>query len=121
MAERKPIVYVNGRATQLPSGDTLFVGSLIKYGVATIDFGITPSNTASVLVSGLVGLTVANHKFAFIQADDTTVTNTPAAHKSIATWARLTCAYSSATAMLIHCDVLNILVSGEFKVHYSIT
>lgn len=126
MAERRPLTLINGIISELPVGDTTAgatggSGSGASYAIATIDFGVTPASSATVLVTGLTGLTVAKHKDAFVQADDSTAGNTVNAHRLLAYWGRFTCEYVSATSMNIHCDLLVGLASGTFKIHYAIS
>ena len=87
-------------------------------GTATLDFGSTPTDKATILVTGLSGLSVGVHKEAFVQADDTTVGNNATAHRLLGYWGRFTCEYVSATSMNIHCDLLIGLATGTFVVHY---
>lgn len=87
-------------------------------GTATLDFGATPTDTGSVLVGGLSGLSVGTHKEAFIQGDDSTGDNTTDAHQQLAARAQLCCEYVSATSMTISADVLVGFASGTFTVHW---
>ncbi len=89
-----------------------------QLGIATLDFGSTPTNTGTILVTGLTGLSVAVHKEAYVQADDTTVDNNAAEHRLLGIWGRFTCEYVSATSMNIHCDLLVGEAKGTFKIHY---
>lgn len=89
-----------------------------QLGTATIDFGSTPTNQATILVTGLSGLSVGVHKEAFVQADDSTGSNDAAAHRLLGYWGRFTCEYVSATTMNIHCDLLIGFATGTFTIHY---
>jgi hypothetical protein len=102
--------------TQLNSKETLSTK-----GTATIDFGLTSADTASITVTGLSGLT-ANHYFnAFIQSSDSTVDNTANSHRLLSQWGKLTCEYVSSTSMTIHCDLILGEATGTFKIRYIIS
>jgi len=88
-------------------------------GTATLDFGATPADEASVLVSGLSGLTVGTHKEAFVQGDDSTGSNDALAHKFFALSGRFSCEYVSAASMRIYCDLVMGLATGTFVVHWA--
>jgi len=87
-------------------------------GTATLNFGTTPTDSASVVVSGLSGLSVATHKEAFVQSDDSTVDNTALQHRQLAYYGRFTCEYTSATSMTINCDLTFGNATGTFTIHY---
>lgn len=87
-------------------------------GTATLDFGATPADSATVLVSGLTGLTVGTPKEAFVQGDDSTGGNDANSHKNLALSGRFNCEYVSATSMNINCDLLIGFASGTFVVHW---
>lgn len=89
-----------------------------QLGTATVSFGATPTNRASVTVTGLSGLSVATHKEAFVQADDSTTDNTTNAHYLLGIWGRFTCEYISSTSMKIYVDLLVGEATGDFKIHY---
>lgn len=87
-------------------------------GTIALDFGATPTDQATVLVTGLSGLAVATHKEAFVQADDSTADSSIDDHRRLGLWGRFTCEYVSATTMNIHCDLLVGLAKGTFTIHY---
>lgn len=87
-------------------------------GTATLNFGSTPTDEASVLVSGLTGLSVATHKEAFVQGDDSTVDNDSTAHKTLAQSGRFNCEYVSASSMNVYCDLMFGLATGQFTIHW---
>lgn len=87
-------------------------------GTATLDFGATPAVEASVLVTGLSGLSVGTHKEAFVQGDDSTAGNNANAHQRLRFMAQLECAYVSATSMTITCNLTRDLATDTFLVHY---
>lgn len=95
--------------------------SLQVKGTATIDFGVTSTDTGSILVTGLTGLTTAHYKYAFIQSDDSTVDNTANDHKLLSRWGKLVCEYTSSTSMTIYCDLDIGEVTGTFKIRYIIS
>ena len=105
----------------LKDGVSAFAGAgSTTFGTATLNFGTTGADSATILVTGLTGLTVAKHKEAFVQADDSTVDNTAKDHRLLGYWGRFTCEYVSATTMNIHCDLLIGLAKGTFTIHYVI-
>lgn len=87
-------------------------------GTATIDFGSTPSDTATILVSGLSGLSGASHLEAFILGSDSVGENDATAHAFLSFSGRPRCEYVSATSMNIVIDLLLGLATGQFTVHY---
>ena len=89
-------------------------------GTATLSFGSTPTDTASVTVTGLSGITTGTHKEAFVQGDDSTVDNNAAAHLLLGFAGRFTCEYVSSTSIKINCDLLMWQASGDFTIHYVI-
>lgn len=123
MAVKRPLVLQDGIVQEIPSGDTLptsVLPGVATFGTAVLDFGATPAEDATVLVTGLSGLSIATHKKAFVQADDSTATNTANAHRLLAYWGQFSCEYVSATSMNIHCNLLVGLATGTFTVHYVI-
>jgi hypothetical protein len=90
-------------------------------GTATIDFGSTPIETATVLVSGLSGLSVATHKEAFFQDDDSTVGNDASAHRVMRMFAKCGCEFVSATSMNINVYMSDGGATGQFIVHWVIS
>lgn len=57
-------------------------------GTAIVDFGSTPTDEASVVLTGMTDMTASMHVEVFLQADDTTVglggiENDEAAHKAL--------------------------------------
>jgi hypothetical protein len=88
-------------------------------GTDTIDFGATPTDTATKLVTGLAGLTTSSHLEAWIQGGDTTGDNDVDAHRSLAISGRLRCEYVSDTSMNIVIDLMMGLATGTFLTHYA--
>ena len=88
-------------------------------GTATLDFGATPTESASVTATGLSGLTTSTHLEAFAQGADTTATNTVDDHKFLATSGRFNCEYVSATSFKINCECTMGQATGTFVVHYA--
>ena len=89
-------------------------------GTATLSFGTTPVDFASVTVTGLSGITTGTHKEAFVQSDDSTATNDVNSHKQLGSSGRFVCEYVSSTSIKINCDLLFWLATGDFTVHYVI-
>lgn len=88
-------------------------------GTATFDFGITPTDVAAILVSGLSGLSVGSHKEAFVQGDDSTADNTTDDHKFLSVSGRFNCEYVSPTSMNVNCELVMGLATGQFTVHWA--
>lgn len=87
-------------------------------GTATLAFGSTPATEATVLVSGLSGLTINSHLEAFVQGSDSTGTNTVDDHKMMAFFGKFNCEYVSATSMNINCDLTGFLATDNFAIHW---
>lgn len=89
-------------------------------GTIEIDFGATPANEATVLVSsGIAGLSIGSHKEAFAQGDDTTVTNPSAeSHRQLAFSAKFSCEFVSSTSMRIYCTLTVGMASDKFLIHW---
>lgn len=87
-------------------------------GTVTLDFGSTPAMEATVLVSGLSGLSVATHKEAFAQGDDSTGDNDANAHMRLRAMGQFDCEYVSATSMRVNCNLIRDMATGQFTVHY---
>lgn len=88
-------------------------------GTATIDFGATPTDTGSILVSGLSGLTINSHLEPWIQGSDSTADNTTDAHSQLAARSEVWCEFVDATSMNIFADVFIGFTTGTFIVHYA--
>jgi len=88
-------------------------------GTDTIDFGATPTDSATKLVTGLSGLTVNSHLEAFMQGSDSTADNSADAHQQLAMRSNFYCEYVSVNSMNIVADVLIGFVTGTFTVHYA--
>lgn len=87
--------------------------------IATIDFGATPTDTGSVLVTGLSGLTANSHLEPWIQGSDSTANNSADAHSQLASRTTVWCEYVSANSMNIYADVFIGYVNNDFVVHYA--
>jgi hypothetical protein len=85
----------------------------------TIDFGATPTDTATILVVGLSGLTINSHLEPWIQGSDSTGDNSSDAHGQLASRSTCWCEYVSGTTMNIMCDVSIGFVTGTFTIHYA--
>lgn len=88
-------------------------------GTATLDFTATPSDSSTILVTGLSGLTANSHLEAFVQGSDSTGSNTAQNHKCLALMGRFNCEYVSATSFNINCDLMGWLCTNTFTVHYA--
>lgn len=87
-------------------------------GTATLAFGSTPTDEATVTVTGLSGISQAMHKEAYVQSDNSTATNTVDDHRLLGFSGRFTCEYVSSSSIKINCDLLVWLASGDFTIHY---
>lgn len=87
-------------------------------GTATLDFGSLPTDEATILVTGLSGLSVGTHKEAFVQGDDSTGDNDAEAHKLLSFAGRFFCEYVSATSMNVTCHLALGLSTGQFTIHW---
>jgi hypothetical protein len=88
-------------------------------GTATINFGSTPANQATALVSGLSGLSVGTFKEAWFEDDDSTTDNPSGNHKMMRIFARVGCEYVSATSMNINVDLIDGMTIGTFSARYA--
>jgi hypothetical protein len=89
-------------------------------GTATIDFGATPTDTATILVTGLSGLTVNSPFEAFAQGSDSTgADNGTDAHQQLQSRTNFNCEYVSASSMNINADMFIGFATGTFTVHYA--
>ena len=87
-------------------------------GSATLDFGSTPTDQATILVTGLSGLSTGTFKEAFVQSDDSTSDNTAMDHRALGYFGRFSCEYVSSTTMNINCDLLAGFATGTFTIRY---
>lgn len=87
-------------------------------GTAVIDFGSTPTNEATFVISdaGFVGQA---HAEAFVMAN-ATGDNDAGAHREAGMLFRLTCDPPGTGTMGLHVTVLAGLVTGTFNIHYSV-
>lgn len=91
-------------------------------GTAELDFGATPTDEATVVVTGLTDMTTSAAINVYIVGDDTTVDNTAVDHDGFTYMANVHAgARVAGVGFTITGRVWNGLVSGKFKVHYSYT
>ena len=89
------------------------------YGTGTIDFGATPTDNASLVITGLADMLTTSHVMVFIEGDDTTADNDANAHSTLAVFsicyvtARTAGVGFTANILLAHG-----LASNTFKIHY---
>ena len=90
-----------------------------KRGVATVDFGATPTDEVSLNITGLTDMTTSAHISVFMQEDDTTSDNTADDHQTVAYFS-----YCSASGRIAGTGfTINIrcwagYAKGTLKVHY---
>ena len=90
-----------------------------KRGVATVDFGSSPTDEASVVVTDLTDMTTSTHIEVFIIEDDTTSDNTAEDHKSLAFFSQCHATTRSAgVGFTIFVRLTDGYAWGTFKVHY---
>lgn len=94
-------------------------GGGLTQGTATIDFGAFPgSNTASVVVSGLTGITAGNKPKAYVSANATTGDHSANDHKYFACFVGLACGdIVPATSMTIHA-ISTEKLQGQWSINY---
>lgn len=91
---------------------------------AVLDFGATPSDVASVVITGLADMTATAHIEVFMQDDDTTVglgglERNAAWHESLALFAILTAkARSAGVGFTISARLAQGKATGKYLVHY---
>ena len=88
-------------------------------GIKTIDFGSTPTDEASLVVTGLTDMTATTNIIVFLQDDDTTADNTAEDHKALNYFAK--CSASARVAgvgFTINVRLLGGYAKGTYKVHY---
>lgn len=89
-------------------------------GTATIDFGATPTDTATILVTGLSGLSGSSHLEAWVQGSDTNgAENDTDAHQQLQSRCKFNCEYVSASSFNINADMFIGLATSTFTVHYA--
>jgi len=89
-------------------------------GTATINFGATPTDEATVVITGLADMTTSMHVEVFIQADDTTGDNDAAAHEALSYFATKPVATSrvAGTGFTAVVRLWAGFAIGTFKLHY---
>lgn len=86
-------------------------------GTATLDFGVTPVDTATVLVSGQSGLTSASFIEAFFM-QEITGDNGADEHAEGAALCPLVCEFVDASSFNIHAHPIAALGLGQFKTRW---
>lgn len=94
-------------------------GSGLTQGTAVVDFGAFPgSNTASVVLTGLTGITAGNKPKAYVSANATTGDHSANDHKYFACFVGLACGdIVPATSFTIHAASLEKL-QGQWSINY---
>lgn len=91
-------------------------------GTATINFGSTPTDEASVVITGLTNMTTSANINVFIQSDDSTGDNSAADHDSLSYFAK--CSATTRVASTGFTAVVRLwagLAYGTYKIHYMYT
>jgi hypothetical protein len=89
----------------------------VATGTVEIDFGAAPTDAATVLVSGLSGLTAGSFIEAFIMREPSSE-NDAAAHEVAAFFLRLVCEFVSASSFNIIAQSLVALAAGKFTARW---
>ena len=91
-------------------------------GTSTVNFGSTPTDEASVVVTGLANMTTAAHIQVWIQGDDSTSSNTAADHDALSYFARCSVAARVAgVGFTIYVRNWAGQAQGSYLVHWQYT
>jgi hypothetical protein len=90
----------------------------VAQGTATIDFGATPAEEATVTVSGQAGFVSTSAVEAWIQHGDSTVDNGVDEHEEFAALSPLACKWTVDGSFEIKAMPIAMLGIGTFKVHW---
>jgi len=94
----------------------------VATGTATLDFGSTPTDVASVVVTGQAGIVSGSLVEAWFMQDDTTADNGSDEHNEASAMCQLVCgAIVAATGFTIFANTLGVLGIGTFKVKWAWT
>lgn len=91
--------------------------------MTTIDFGATPTDTASLVITGLTDMTTTAHVEVFMQEDDTTVglggiENSAARHETLSLFAQCTgTTRVAATGFTAKVRLLLGKAIGKYRIH----
>jgi hypothetical protein len=90
----------------------------VATGTAVLDFGATPAENASVVVTGQAGILTTSHVEAFMMRDSTT-DNGVDEHEEAAAMLRLVCgSIVAGTGFTIYAFSLGALAMGQFTLHW---
>lgn len=85
----------------------------------TISFGATPTDEATLVVTGLTDMTTSAHVECWLQGDDTTADNNAAAHDALSYYAiPIATSRVAGTGFTVLLRLFSGFASGDFKVHY---
>ena len=107
------------------SGTVALLDDVPQAATAIVDFGSSPSDTASVVITGIAAMTASAHIRCWVQADDTTVglggvENNPARHDTFSLFAVITpTARVLSTGFTAVVRLLCGKARGKYKLHYS--
>lgn len=88
-------------------------------GTATLDFGATPAEEATLTVSGQAGLVATSHIEAWFQHGDSTADNSVDEHEEAAAVCPLACKWTVDGSFEIKAMPISALAIGTFKLHYA--
>ena len=87
------------------------------HGVGTIDFGAAPGNSeASVVVTGLTGISATSKVEPYVMADDTTSDHTAEDHRWLLELASFSCGTPSGTSCPVYAKSIQGQLEGTFKI-----
>jgi len=92
----------------------------VATGTATLDFGATPADEASVVVTGQAGIVSGSLVEAWFMQNDTTADNGADEHNEASAMCPLVCgAIVAGTGFTIFANTLGVLGIGQFKVKWA--
>ena len=106
-----------GDITVSGGGTVWTIDSKTQYGAVEVDFGATPTDSASV-TAAVAGITTASKVNAWIQGSDTTSNNTASDHAQAAATFALVVTLSAGN-IAIDALAMHGLATGKFNVRYS--
>lgn len=112
-------VKVDGTVRKVLVANPSFVAGAV-FGTAEVNFGATPTDEASIVITGLAGITATSHILCWIQSDDTTADNDADAHDTLSYYAQLTATTRvPGVGFTAVARLLGGVASGKYKLHYT--
>lgn len=89
-------------------------------GTCLVDFGATPTDEASLVITGLTDMTTATHIWLYVQDDDTSANNAAIDHTTLGYFSKCSAsARVAATGFTANIRLLAGRAIGIYKLHYS--